>query len=272
VSGTACQSVLAELQAASTPGTPVTLTSEGSVIAATVKDLTNGDIASTRRLFASQGITLPASATIRQVRDPDAWQITGGAEYTVWHGFNDDGDDSLIAGPSMPNLKAAFAAKAAVAGSLRWQATVSQIGLPATMWRIFNDNENPNNLQVGYDTMMVVKDENNSLVFYGTTLRIQQLAGPGKAEIAQIELLPTILGETDPTSDGSKSRFGLNTTCPNGFTLSKNQVDHTHWEQMLRAQEPPTPPTCVPSPYADCPGVSLAILEAEEARNRAVGR
>ncbi len=271
MSGTGYQSVLAELQSAAAPGIPVTLTSDDTTIAGTTRDLNGGDIASVRKLFANQGITLPPAATIRQLRDPDAWQITGGCEYTLWHGFNDDGDDGLIAGPSLPNLKAAVAAKAAVAGTLRWQATVSQVGLPATMWRILNDNENPDNLQLGYDTMLVVKGDNNSLVFYGTTLRIQQLTGPDKTEIFPIPMVATVLGETDPNSDGSKSRLGPDSMCPNGFTLKQNQTNRLRWEQMLRAMEPPAPPTCVPSPYADCPGVSQAILEAEEARNHAAG-
>jgi hypothetical protein len=85
---------------------------------------------------------------------------------------------------------------------------------------------------------------------------------------------PTVLCKKDNNgaqqcgTDGSGSYFGPDTICPNTRKVSDNQNSYpaVPWEHMLRAPGPPTPPTCVPSPYADCPQVSAATLAAEVRR------
>ena len=104
---------------------------------------------------------------MESTEDPEAWQINGSTppgDYTAWHGF----DDMAIGdtGPSQyAPLAAAFPANAAVAGSLRWQATITA-GPGPQQWQVDNDSENPRNLHLGYATLLVAEDADGTLDFY----------------------------------------------------------------------------------------------------------
>jgi hypothetical protein len=121
-------------------------------------------------------------------------------------------------------------------------------------------------LQLGYATLLVNQESDGALAFYGTELKIQRLGDNNQLEIRFITFNPTSLCTTDASgaqqcnNDGSGSLFGPNTVCPNTRTLSQNQNSNVPWEHMLRSLPPPTPPVCVPSPYADCPQSSLSDL------------
>jgi hypothetical protein len=271
----AYQAVLAELQAAVNqielaPG------AQPSTLQHYVDDLNRGDLTDVRPLFVQNGVTFSQQATIAPTSDPAAWQVldaTPPGTYTVWLGFDDLGDEALLARPSLPTLQQVFARYASVAGTLRWQAGVSA-GTAANQWLLDNDSENPKNLQLGYATMLVNQDSDGSLAFYGTTLRIEQLGDDNQLQIRIMSYGPTILCPVDNNgvqqcnADGSGSIFGPDTICPNGRTLRQNQnsIPTVPWAQMLRALPPPSPPACVPSPYGDCPQVSAAALARAERR------
>ncbi|MGN6756556.1 MAG: pentapeptide repeat-containing protein [Thermomicrobiales bacterium] len=272
------QTVLAELQAAVNqfelaPGAPP------STIKQYINDLNRGDLADLRPLFLQNGsVTFSQQATIAPTGDPDAWQVLdpgSAGNYTVWHGYDDLGSEALLARPSLPALQQVFTQYNAVAGTLRWQASISA-GTATNVWLLDNDSTNPKNLQLGYATMLVNEDSDGSLAFYGTTLRIQQLGDNNQLQIRIMSYGPTILCPLDKNNvqqcngDGSGSFFGPSTNCPNARFLSQNQnsTPPVPWAQMLRFVKPPVPPACVPSPYGNCPQVSAATLaEAERRRS-----
>ena len=130
-----------------------------------------------------------------------------------------------------------------------------------------NDNENLDNLQLGYMTFLVIHAD-GSLEFNGTTLRIQRLGDQDKLVIRIAAFGPTILCKTDVDQeqqccqDGSGSYLALDTICPNTKTLQVNQNEMNQmnqhekksaWARMLWAPKLPKPPNCVPSPFGDCP-------------------
>ena len=242
VAGKDAAPVLADLQAAAALGMPVTLASDPAAITRAVDALKKPDITAVQSLFASKGITVPGSATIRQVASDDgqeAWKVTGGCDYTVWHGGDSRGRDAILTGPGMPNLAAAFPVKSrpSAVGVLRWQATVATIAGPdRTWWRIFNDNRNWSNHQLGYDTMLVVPAADGSLDFYGTSVRFQQLGDDKQEELVPLPLAATILGRTRDLPYG---QFGPATTCPNNLTVDRNKAKGASWEQLLRAVDLP---------------------------------
>ncbi len=235
-----------------------------------ITDLNNGYISDLLLAFEQYGITFSPQATIERTDDPNAWQFgdppPSGKVYTVWHGFDELGTEGVLARPSLPVLQQVFQRYESVVGVLRWQASVTD---PAeNQFQIDNDSENPFNLQLGYATLFVTQEADRSLTFYGTTLRIEQLGGQDKLEIRIMTFDATILcrnsanGVQQCHDDGSGSFFGPNTICPNDRTLTQNQnsVPPVPWAQMLRAPSPPAPPTCVPSPYGDCPQVSASDI------------
>lgn len=269
VSEPSWSAVVAELQAATDQ---VNLTADGDqrTIKAYIADLNNGDLHDLLPAFARCGVAFSGQATIEATSDPTAWQIldpAGVGNYTVWHGYDDLGEEGLLARPSLPALTEAFAANAAVAGTLRWQASVTP-GTAANQWLIDNDSENPKNLQLGYATVFVTQDTDRSLGFYGTTLRIEQLGDRNQLQIRTLTYNATVLCPTDSTGtqschpDGSTSFFGPTTICPNNRTLLQNQesVPPVPWTHMLRSLAPPKPPTCVPSPYGNCPQTTVSSV------------
>lgn len=266
----AYSSVLAELEAAAPSSVPITLASSTGTIAESVGNLEKGNIDPLRPLFNKRGISLPPGATIKPTGDENAWQIIIGetaapGAYTVWHGLDSLGADALLAGPSMPNLQRVWGTnlqqacgkKSAVSSSLRWQATVSRVGMGPNQWKIDNDQDNPNNMSLGYTTVLVTKDSDNSLAFYGTTLHIEQMGDGNKRQIVILTYKQTQL---------SAKELGDNTICPNTQTLSSNNKQKVSWERMMRASKRPAPPTCVPSPYGNCPQISVST--ATEAQTR----
>ncbi|KXX57874.1 hypothetical protein AZG88_47680 [Rhodococcus sp. LB1] len=266
----AYSSVLAELEAAAPSSVPITLTSSTGTIAESVGNLQKGAIDPLRRLFNDRKISLPPGATIKPTGDEYAWQIITGetvapGDYIVWHGLDSLGVDALLAGPSMPNLQRVWGTnlqqacgkKSAVASSLRWQATVSRVGPGPDQWKIDNDQDNPNNMSLGYTSVLVTKDSDNSLAFYGTTLHIEQMGDSTKRQIVILTYKQTQL---------SAKEVGDNTICPNTQTLSSNNKQKVPWERMMRASKRPAPPTCVPSPYGNCPQISVST--ATEAQTR----
>lgn len=268
------QPALAELQAGISQ---VNIAPDPATIPQYITYLNDGDLADLRAAFQQAGVTFSSQARIEPTGDTAAWQVidaTPPGTYTVWHGFDDLGAEGLLARPSLPVLRQVFQANPAVAGTLRWQASLSP-GPAAGQWIIDNDSENPKNLQLGYATLLAAKDPDGSLAFYGTTLRIQQLGDGNQLQIRTVSYTATVLCPEDNRGgqqchdDGSTSFFGPDTVCPNTRTVSQNQgsSNPVPWAMMLRAPAPPAPPTCVPSPYADCPQASAATI-AREARRR----
>jgi uncharacterized protein YjbI with pentapeptide repeats len=265
------QALLAELRTAGDPKQKLNLLpgEDPPTIARYVTDLNAAKVASVRPLFEARGVTLPDTAALMPTSDPVAWRLvcTPTDGYNVWRGFDDLGELGLFAAPNMPNLSQTFQEKS-VAGVLRWQATVSNVGGTTDQWTIDNDSDNPDNMALGYATLLVRKDGDDALAFYGTRLRIVRLSDGNQQQIRTVTYPPTVLcrkdihGEQRCGDDGSLSYFGENTICPNGATLRSNRQTEKSWEQMLRALPTPTPPKCIPSPYAGCPEVSLASVAA----------
>ncbi len=216
--------------------------------------------------FQTNGVTFSPQATITaqdwQGNTEVAWEIKDqsppsgqSGDYRVWNGFDDTGDAALMAAPDFPALRQLFQDKATI--SLRWQATLTPAAT-AGRWTIDNDSENPNNLALGYVTYLAIQENDGWLSFYGTSLRIQRLSAANTSEIHIFTYHPTVLckvpdGSVGCPSDGSSSYLGPDAVCPNTKKLSTNQAEGTPWPEMLRATQLPTPPACVPSPYAPCP-------------------
>ncbi len=270
------KAILAELTAAQNQ-VNITPSGDEQTIKKYIADFNNGNLNDLRPAFQQCGVTFSDQAVIQSTGDAVAWQINGSTppgDYTAWHGFDDLGNEGILARPSMPRLRAAFAANAAVASSLRWQATVTA-GPGPQQWQVDNDSENPKNLQLGYATLLVAEDADGALAFYGTTLRIEQLGDNNQLQIRAVTYNATVLCPTDHTGtqncagDGSGSYFGPGTICPNTRTLQENQQSFPPipWAHMLRAPSPPKPPTCVPSPYGDCPQ-SSAFLRLSQRSDR----
>lgn len=264
------QAVLRELQKAVLHQINLMHGQKPSAIEQSLKALASGELDPLRSLFQKFGVTFSADAKVESTQDPSAWQIldnvTPPGNYTVWHGRDvSSGKDALLSRPSLPTLQQVVKETGSAAGELRWQALVTQGGGPQ-QWVIDNDSENPENLQLGYATLLVTEEQlpDRSLSFYGTSLRIEQLGDRNALQIRLMSYPPTILcqpgsgGEQPCNDDGSDSLFGPDTVCPNSRKLSENQNDDPSvpWPQMLRATAPPTPPRCVPSPFAPCPQTS----------------
>ncbi len=271
------KAIQAELTAAQNQ-VNITPSGDDQTIKKYIVDFNNGNLNDLRPAFQQCGVTFSGQAVIESTEDPEAWQINGSTppgDYTAWHGFDDIGNEGILARPSMPRLRAAFAANAAVAGSLRWQATITA-GPGPQQWQVDNDSENPRNLQLGYATLLVAEDADGTLDFYGTTLRIEQLGDNNQLQIRTVTYNATVLCPKDHTGtqncagDGSGSYFGPYTICPNTRTLQENQQSFPPipWAHMLRAPSPPKPPTCVPSPYGDCPQ-SSAFLRLSQRSDQA---
>ena len=240
-----------------------------------VADLRRGDLGPLRPLYQQNGVVLSPQASVVATTDASAWQVldtAGTGAYTVWYGFDDLGDETLLTRPSLPEMQQVFARYPAVAGTLRWQASISS-GTIAQSWLLDNDSTNPNNLQLGYATQWIQQESDQTLSFYGTTLRISQLGPGNQLQIRIFSYPPTVLcpiqsGVQQCRVDGSASRFGPDTVCPDGRTLAQNQnsVPPVPWPKMLRAVPPPAPPVCVPSPYGSCPVPSATSMATAEAR------
>ena len=181
----------------------------------------------------SQGATLAThiSGVVWEIIDPAPPSLAG--NYTIWQGYDSSGDYGLLARPSIPILQQLFTDKFAI--TLRWQATVLS-GTNTDEWIVDNDNENPNNMQLGYMTFLVMHAD-GSLEFFGTTLRIEQLGKQDKLVIRIMTFGPTILCKTDADQkqqccqDGSGSYLALDTICPNTKTLQVNQNEMNQMNQ-----------------------------------------
>lgn len=250
--------VLAEFKAAA--GHQFEITHDPGKIKPYTDDLDKGDLETLRLVFQRKGVKLSKAASTVTKEPGSAWQINDpspgeAGAYTVFTGFTDLGDPALLARPSLPLLRQVFQDNEI---ALRWQAIV--ITAAPKQWGIDNDSENPKNTQLGYMKYQVIEGDDGTLSFYGQELRIERLAVQGKLEIRMVPCPPTILckmgGDRQQQQcgpHGAGSQFGPDTICPNTRKLSTNQAEKTPWEQMLRAPKLPTPPTCVPSPYASCP-------------------
>ncbi|NIM48646.1 MAG: hypothetical protein GTO22_05210 [Gemmatimonadales bacterium] len=225
-----------------------------------VRDLNNGDLHALRRVFERNGVTFSQDVTITTIDRDAVWQIGPaegkGGQYTVWKGHDDLGEYALFARPSLPILRRVFHDKRQI--GLRRQATVSwDEKLPG--WRIDNDSMNEDNPQLGYMTYVVLQEQDASLSFYGTSLRIERLGDDDRKEIRIVTYDPTILCKTggdkqqECNEDGTGSFFGPDTICPNTHKFSTNRGNNRPWTHMLRAPQLPKPPECVPSPFKPCP-------------------
>ncbi len=118
---------------------------------------------------------------------------------------------------------------------------------------------NEDNPQLGYMTYVVLQEQDASLSFYGTSLRIERLGDDDRKEIRIVTYDPTILCKTGGdkqqkcNEDGTGSFFGPDTICPNTHKFSTNRGNNRPWTHMLRAPQLPKPPECVPSPFKPCP-------------------
>jgi hypothetical protein len=134
-------------------------------------------------------------------------------------------------------------------------------------WLIDDDSTNPGNVRTGYCTYQVIMEvaaglAKGPLAFYGTSVGIQYPSETSGKNAFTTETW----GATKISQDAS---LGPDTTCPNTYKLSTNHDNSTPWPHMLRAPKPPTPPSCRPSPYGNCPsddgGVNLAAKKKLQA-------
>jgi len=265
----AFKDAVAELTAASDPMFPVELAPgpDRTPVDQLVGYLRQGDVTNVGPILVKRGLALPAGAKIQSTAETNAWQIIDSKEsgFNIWLGSTRTGAKVVFARPGTPKLQQFFKTNSASAGVLRWQSTISRTAEAPNRWAIDNDSANPDNPQLGYVKILVVRSDDD-LLFYGTSLRIERLTDDNTRQIVPVTLVPTVLGPKDASGEqqcgpyGAGSYFGPDTVCPNAAKLSANQNGKTtvRWEEMLRAPAPPAPPPCVPSPNQFCPPVSAA--------------
>ncbi len=206
--------------------------------------------------------TFSAAAKMEVTETGKGWRITDptpkkgeATNYTIWDGFDKRGTRGIYMQPTLVELTKLLNDNASI--RLRYQATALKNTTYAGCWDIDNDTFNKDNLQLGYMKLQVIKEDDNSLSFYGSNLRIQQLNEKGNLEIIMRSYKSTVLakkGETtqDCKPDGEGSIFGPDTICPNTLKFSTNQSDPRPWIEMLRSPKLPKPPDCVPTPFSGC--------------------
>ncbi len=216
------------------------------------------DMSRIAALFKRAGVELSSAATVAPVETKPGltWQLTDpsspAGNFNIWRGLSKAGDPAVLARPSIPSLEAFFATTSNM-GELLRQATLSRVvnadgAVVPDSWLIDNDSEDQDNTQLGY-AKILVRRVSGSLLFYGTSLRIERVTEDNRIEVVPTRLAATAL---DGVMDGTGC-LKDDTTCPNGGTLKANREKKVPWEVMLRAPTPPKPPTCIPTASQYCP-------------------
>ncbi|MDY7094528.1 MAG: pentapeptide repeat-containing protein [Acidobacteriota bacterium] len=81
---------------------------------------------------------------------------------------------------------------------------------------------------------------------YGSEITVVRPDGTGSLTIAPLPVRPTGL---------TASALSDSTTCPNQQSYGANVASGVSWEDMMTAVQPPSPPSCIPSPTTWCPNV-----------------
>ena len=192
-------------------------------------------------------ITFSAEAKINTITFGSVWQIVDmGRSYTLWTDTDDEGDIELYAASSLTLTAAAFQQNGI---TLRSQASVT-IDTLDQQWLLDNDSENPQNFSTGYMSFVLMVN-GSVLDVYGTAIRIVRLGDNNQQEFDTETCNVTVLGVTNMSGT---------TICPNGITLSVNQIQSgENWDpRWLRASAPPKPPVCVPTGNSFCDPASTA--------------
>ncbi|WP_170229177.1 pentapeptide repeat-containing protein [Polyangium fumosum] len=113
-----------------------------------------------------------------------------------------------------------------------------------THWDISNGSSSDVLIGRGYANLGILR-KNDALHVYGSAIWIKRLGGGGGA-------VETITFRYEATKL-SEQEFNASTTCPNGRNLETNQSSGLSWEQMMTADQPPAPPSCIPGPGHWCP-------------------
>lgn len=208
-----------------------------------IEALNTGSISSLLSLYKNLDGILSAKASIKLMEKDKSWEITDPVKgaFRVWHGFSARGDMGLFMQPPFPKLSKLLTEKVGV--HLRHQVWVSK-GAVINSWNIDNDLINPDNRDTGYIKIQVVKENNGSVSFYGTNLRLGRLNDLRQRELIIHSYNSTIFaksgtGTADCGADGSNSVFGPDTICPNRLKFSTNQLEQKPWVEMLRPPELP---------------------------------
>lgn len=145
----------------------------------------------------------------------------------------------LDAGTLSSAVKGAFSA----AGyPLSNDATVA-IPQAGIHWAIHNGSGDGAQVGRGYATLAILRQPDD-LYVYGSEIWITRVGEDGKLETQPFKYTATAL---------SVSELNAATTCPNGRNLASNQSSGLTWEQMMTADQPPSPPVCIPSLEQFCP-------------------
>ena len=223
-----------------TPGTTQ------SLVQSYVLDLNNNTLSTPlKTTFLKHKIKWSAVAQITIIEKDQVWQIVemdntlNPQTYLIWTGLNENGTLELYTGLPLTLIQAGFKRRGI---TVRWQANAA-IDI-ANQWLLDNDSENPHNFTTGY-VKFILKLNGNVLDVYGSALRILRLGAQGQEEFDTEPCLVTTLSENNMSED---------TCCPNGLNYGVNKSSSgKSWDDLwMRAEIPPRPPDCVPTPTQWC--------------------
>jgi hypothetical protein len=169
---------------------------------------------------------------------PAVWRIQDptGLDMTAWTRVYDLGLAAIYVQTAGTLVRAAFTR------NRRILARKAFIEKRDSEWTVDNDLGNPASLAQEYVAHRIVPEGAGCAVF-GSSFRINRLAGNNRTEAALITLLP-------PTGL-SKLIMDSETYFPNGQRVRELP---TVWDDAwLRSRQPPQPPKCVPSMHGYCP-------------------
>ncbi len=119
------------------------------------------------------------------------------------------------------------------------QVTVVQSG---SSWSLLVCNPLATQGYIGFN--LVIPAPGSLITVYGSVILIERLGDNNKQVAVSLDVHPTQL---------TPDNFDDFTVCPNGFTFKVNKEKNLTWEQMMTAQEEPSPPTCVSNGNSWCP-------------------
>ncbi|HVJ21825.1 MAG TPA: pentapeptide repeat-containing protein [Polyangiaceae bacterium] len=118
-----------------------------------------------------------------------------------------------------------------------------EVSKAGTHWNISNGSGTGALVGRGYATLSIL-NKVDALHVYGSKIWITRIGRDGKLETVPFNYVATKLSEDE---------LSASTTCPNGKSLATNQSSRLSWEQMMTADQPPSPPSCIPGPGHWCP-------------------
>ena len=211
--------------------------------------------------FILHHINLSDDAQIQTIEVGSVWQIIDGQNhYTLWTDIDEDGNTELYAAPSLTTTRAGFEHFNI---TLRRQSSAA-VDTAGQQWLLDNDSENPKNFSLGYVRFAIVL-AGGVLDVYGTALRVERLGDKNQLQIDT---------ETCNVTKLTLANMDGETVCPNGAKLSTNQsIGGVQWDtKWLRANQPPKPPTCVPTDYSWCPPSQQKAKDHDELFSGEMGR